>query len=154
LQANESRRAKRDAFHRRDDVVVKYFYTTPYDAVWVSMIAACAGFFCYQCAKFACKICIQRLAFALPLNLCVPVIVFVLNAMCLHRLQDSCYFTNVLPYELFWKCPSIASVHDLITRPQTWFWLLWLLAQIWVTIHIWMPKCERLADTDRSVLCK
>lgn len=28
-------------------------------------------------------------------------------------------------------------------------WLLWLLSQTWVTLHIWTPKCERLATTEK-----
>lgn len=28
-------------------------------------------------------------------------------------------------------------------------WLLWLLSQTWVTLHIWTPKCERLASTEK-----
>ena len=30
-----------------------------------------------------------------------------------------------------------------------WIWLLWLLSQTWITFHIWMPKCERLAPTEK-----
>lgn len=30
-----------------------------------------------------------------------------------------------------------------------WVWLLWLLSQTWVTLHIWTPKCERLATTEK-----
>jgi chitin synthase len=28
-------------------------------------------------------------------------------------------------------------------------WLLWLLSQTWITLHIWTPKAERLATTER-----
>lgn len=28
-------------------------------------------------------------------------------------------------------------------------WLFWLLSQAWIAIHIWTPKCERLASTER-----
>lgn len=30
-----------------------------------------------------------------------------------------------------------------------WVWLLWLLSQTWITLHIWTPKCERLASTEK-----
>ncbi len=30
-----------------------------------------------------------------------------------------------------------------------WIWLLWLLSQTWIALHIWTPKCERLASTER-----
>jgi chitin synthase len=28
-------------------------------------------------------------------------------------------------------------------------WLGWLLSQTWIAIHIWAPKCERLATTEK-----
>jgi chitin synthase len=28
-------------------------------------------------------------------------------------------------------------------------WLVWLLSQTWITIHVWIPKCERLAATEK-----
>lgn len=34
--------------------------------------------------------------------------------------------------------------------PQyAWVWLFWLLSQTWITLHIWTPKCERLASTEK-----
>lgn len=30
-----------------------------------------------------------------------------------------------------------------------WMWLFWLLSQTWITLHIWTPKCERLASTEK-----
>jgi chitin synthase len=35
------------------------------------------------------------------------------------------------------------------SRQYAWIWLLWLLSQTWVTLHIWTPKCERLAATEK-----
>lgn len=32
---------------------------------------------------------------------------------------------------------------------HAWIWLLWLLSQTWITLHIWTPKCERLATTEK-----
>lgn len=32
---------------------------------------------------------------------------------------------------------------------MAWVWLLWLLSQTWITIHIWTPKAERLASTEK-----
>lgn len=36
-------------------------------------------------------------------------------------------------------------IEDLITKEHVWIWLLWLFSQVWITFHIWNPKCERLA---------
>ncbi|KAG0723346.1 Chitin synthase chs-2 [Chionoecetes opilio] len=38
----------------------------------------------------------------------------------------------------------------MILCPQyAWVWLFWLLSQTWITLHIWTPKCERLASTEK-----
>lgn len=131
------------------DRTTKIFYTTPFDALWVAAVQIIAAFFCYQCAKFSCKVIMQRLAFAAPMNLSVPFTVFLLLSFCANRTQNNCFLTSSLPYEMFWRCYAAKTVQDFFSSPQSWFWLIWLASQIWVTIHIWMPKCERLADTDR-----
>ncbi len=142
-------RLKREIFERNDDFIVKIFYTTPYDALWVVLVQAVAAFVCYQCAKFACKVMMQRLCLALPLALTVPLTVFTLAAFCAGRVEDSCYMAESLPLELFWKCSNItSSVHEFFGAPQTWIWLVWLLSQVWLTAHLWMPQCQRLAKTD------
>jgi len=38
---------------------------------------------------------------------------------------------------------------QVITNQYAWMWLLWLLSQTWITLHIWTPKCERLATTEK-----
>lgn len=40
-------------------------------------------------------------------------------------------------------------LNDFAAREMAWAWLLWLLSQTWITIHIWTPKCERLATTEK-----
>lgn len=37
----------------------------------------------------------------------------------------------------------------MVNFQYAWVWLLWLLSQTWVTLHIWTPKCERLATTEK-----
>lgn len=41
------------------------------------------------------------------------------------------------------------TLSDFISRQMAWIWLLWLLSQTWITIHIWTPKAERLASTEK-----
>lgn len=36
-----------------------------------------------------------------------------------------------------------------ISLQHAWIWLLWLLSQTWITLHIWTPKLERLAATEK-----
>lgn len=59
-------------------------------------------------------------------------------------------------YFLQWNLSSnfkcyflVFSLGDFITRQMAWVWLLWLLSQTWITIHIWTPKAERLASTEK-----
>jgi chitin synthase len=57
-----------------------------------------------------------------------------------------------LSKELFWQCqPRIISFWSWAfwLNPQTWIWLGWLLAQFWVSIHLWTPKHERLARSEK-----
>lgn len=44
---------------------------------------------------------------------------------------------------------SVFTLSDFISRQMAWVWLLWLLSQTWITIHIWTPKAERLASTEK-----
>ncbi|CAA9997012.1 unnamed protein product [Nesidiocoris tenuis] len=41
------------------------------------------------------------------------------------------------------------SQHKIRITEHAWIWLLWLLSQTWITLHIWTPKCERLATTEK-----
>ncbi|VDK53649.1 unnamed protein product [Anisakis simplex] len=92
----------------------------------------------------------QRIGFALPMLLTVPATVFVLSSMCQERDSDSCYLTWLLSKELFWNCQGrTGSLKELMLSPQTWIWLCWLISQFWITIHLWMPKHERLAKTEK-----
>lgn len=47
------------------------------------------------------------------------------------------------------ECDNLTT--NLLSVPfqHAWVWLLWLLSQTWITLHIWTPKCERLATTEK-----
>uniref|UniRef100_A0A1I7XD52 chitin synthase n=1 Tax=Heterorhabditis bacteriophora TaxID=37862 RepID=A0A1I7XD52_HETBA len=125
-------------------------FTSPYDALWIVLVQVAAVFVCYHSSKFACKVMMQRMGFALPMALSVPATVFVLSSSCTFRTNDSCHMTNALTKELFWRCfSSYNSFGDFILSPQTWIWLCWLLSQCWITIHLWTPKHERLARSEK-----
>ncbi|GAU91388.1 hypothetical protein RvY_03650-2, partial [Ramazzottius varieornatus] len=120
-----------------------------YISLWVFVVQVVASYVCYQTAKFACKIGMQRFSFAFPLSLTVPVVVSVLITVCGVRATDGCFLTNILPESVYWTCFQGDVIQDLFFRDQTWVWILWLFSQTWITLHIWMPKAERLAKTDR-----
>ena len=121
--------------------------STPISFLLVQVIAT---WLCYVVGKFACKIMIQGFSFAFPLSLTVPISISVFIASCGVYFEDSCNFSNILPRYLFWTCPSEPFVNDTsFFNLHAVMWLVWLLSQTWTTIHIWMPKCERLAATEK-----
>ncbi|CAD5211352.1 unnamed protein product [Bursaphelenchus okinawaensis] len=140
------------AYNIYDDYVELNQFTTPFDALWIALIHVGAVILGYHSSKFACKVLIQRVGFALPLSLAVPVTVTLLSDSCERRAVDACYMSNVVSKELFWQCGATdASVwsYEFWSRPQTYIWLGWLVTQVWVCIHLWAPKQERLATSER-----
>lgn len=109
-----------------------------------------ASWLCYVVGKFACKIMIQGFSFAFPLSLTVPTTISVLIASCGLYFEDSCNLSSYLPRYIFWTCPTAPFVNEAnFFNLHAVMWLLWLLSQTWVTIHVWIPKCERLAATEK-----
>ncbi|CEF71032.1 Chitin synthase family-containing protein [Strongyloides ratti] len=135
-----------------DNFVQLNLYTSQYDALWVALIQISSVVIFYHSSKFACKVMMQRMGFALPTALSVPATVLLLSTTCKKRYENSCHMSNIIAKELFWKCqdePVSAFDIDFWLQPQTWIWLCWLGSQIWVTIHLWNPKHERLAKTEK-----
>lgn len=44
---------------------------------------------------------------------------------------------------------SCSLLHKVSSLQHAWIWLLWLLSQTWISLHIWTPKAERLATTEK-----
>nr|AOE23678.1 chitin synthase A [Phthorimaea operculella] len=129
-----------------DSVEVAAVYKS---AFYVMLIQLFAAYFCYIFGKFACKIVIQGFSYAFPINLTIPLVVNLLIAACGLRNGDTCFFHGTIPDYLFFESPSVFTLSDFISRQMAWVWLLWLLSQTWITIHIWTPKAERLASTEK-----
>ncbi|CAH0725885.1 unnamed protein product, partial [Brenthis ino] len=129
-----------------DSVEVAAVYKS---AFYVLLIQVFAAYFCYIFGKFACKILIQGFSYAFPINLVIPLVVNFLIAACGLRNGDTCIFHGTVPDYLFFESPPVFSLSDFISRQMAWIWLLWLLSQTWITIHIWIPKAERLASTEK-----
>ncbi|CAJ0581649.1 unnamed protein product, partial [Mesorhabditis spiculigera] len=137
-------------FQIYDNFVEMNMFTTPYDAFWMWCLQVFCVVMCYQSSKFACKVMMQRLGFALPMALSVPCTVFLLTHACELRRHSACHMVKTLgSRELFWTCPRIYGISDLFQSTQSWIWLAWLASQIWVTIHLWNPKHERLAKSEK-----
>lgn len=120
-----------------------------YIMLYVLLTQICCAYFCYIFGKFACKIMIQGFSYAFPVNLTIPVTLSLLISACGLRHEDPCFFHNSIPDYLFFESPPVYFLNDFISRQYAWVWLLWLLSQTWVTLHIWTPKCERLATTEK-----
>ncbi|CAH2104565.1 unnamed protein product [Euphydryas editha] len=121
----------------------------PLTAIWVALIQASAAYICYASGKLACKILIQNFSFTFALSLVGPVTVNILIVLCGLRNSNPCAFRSTIPDYLFFEIPPVYFLKDYVGREMTWIWLLWLLSQSWITIHNWMPRCERLASTDK-----
>ncbi|XP_047473988.1 chitin synthase chs-2-like isoform X2 [Penaeus chinensis] len=122
--------------------------SSEYTPIYVFLVQVLCAWLCYIFGKFACKICIQGFSFAFPVNLTIPVSISLLITMCGLRFDTACSF-QFMPSYLFWECKNGDILQDFLNNDYAWVWLLWLLSQTWITLHIWTPKCERLASTEK-----
>lgn len=108
---------------------------------------------CYHSSKFTCKVLIQITGFALPLNLTTPFLLLLMSLVGKNRENDPCYMTLVLPKEIFWESRNHSNERFITSEfwinYQTLLWLGWWVAQFWITIHLWTPKQERLAKSEK-----
>ncbi|XP_066142426.1 chitin synthase chs-2-like [Euwallacea fornicatus] len=116
-------------------------------SIWFVCIAA--TYICYAFGKFACKIMIQGISFALPITLVVPVLISVLVIVCGYYAKDPCAFEDTIPPYLFFKSPPLQSLQNFVGCEYAWIWLFWLLSQIWITRHVWVSKNAKLASTEQ-----
>uniref|UniRef100_T1J5I3 chitin synthase n=1 Tax=Strigamia maritima TaxID=126957 RepID=T1J5I3_STRMM len=122
----------------------------PNSPIYLFLIQVLASLLAYVVSKFTCRICIQGFSFAFPINLTIPVSISLLIAVCGIRSDDPCFLGNTIPRHLYWECPNNGDFFgSFLTREHNWVWLFWLLSQTWITLHIWTPKCERLASTEK-----
>jgi len=78
----------------------------------------------------------------------VPVVVSLLIVFCGTRNNDPCAFSDVIPNYLFFVSPKFVDLKELFVEEYIWVWLLWLLSQAWISLHIWMPNVDRLMATE------
>ncbi|XP_034664927.1 chitin synthase chs-2 isoform X2 [Drosophila subobscura] len=129
-----------------DTVEVDAAYNT---VVYVLLLQIFGAYLCYIFGKFACKILIQGFSYAFPVSLTVPLAVSLLISVCGIRIDDPCFFHDTIPDYLFFTSPSNFRFNNFVTEQMAWAWILWLLSQTWIALHIWTPKCERLATTEK-----
>ena len=103
----------------------------------------------YIFGKFACKVKIQQVAFALPLTLTTPVTLAGLIGLCYRKDADPCTFDSNLPSHAFFQCPVNTELDLWFGSFGSWMWFLWFLSAAWIARHIWVPKSQRLAATEQ-----
>ena len=123
------------------------------DPFWVAAIQIFACLLCYTFSKTACKIMLQVVSFSLPLMLAAPVMAGMFIGNC--ETWKSVGNTNqLMPDYMYWSCDIHGISHDflehLISDYFLPFTLAWWLSFMWVTFHIWIPRVERLVQTERS----
>ena len=135
-----------DVLQIGDPISMDASVTTP---IYVLLLQIFGAYFAYIFGKFACKILIQGFSYAFPVNLTIPVSISLLIAACGLRNGDPCIFHGTIPDYLFYESPPQYFLNDFVSKQYAWVWLLWLLSQTWITLHVWTPKCERLASTEK-----
>lgn len=98
---------------------------------------------------FACKIRIQPLSYAFPLNLTIPVTISLLLILCGMRNNDPCVFHGIIPSYLFFTSPPVYNLLDYIIQSHVWVWILWMLSQTWITFYIWSNSLQRMSKADK-----
>ncbi|CAH1104222.1 unnamed protein product [Psylliodes chrysocephalus] len=106
-------------------------------------------YMCYAFSKFACKIMIQSLSLALPITLTVPVLLTALVSICGMYNESECAYADSIPMYLFWETPPLTYLEDFVGHQHAWIWLVWLLSQSWITIHIWANDHDKLMSTEK-----
>nr|AAY86556.1 chitin synthase [Atrina rigida] len=99
-----------------------------------------SGIICSYLAGLACKLHMQRTAFALPLTLAPPVSLLFVYMQCEYNFLPSYWHMGG------WFCPERDIISLLI--PLICAVLLWLSYSITVS-HIWFPQSERMAKIEK-----
>nr|Q8T5G8.1 RecName: Full=Chitin synthase; AltName: Full=Chitin-UDP acetyl-glucosaminyl transferase [Meloidogyne artiellia]AAG40111.1 chitin synthase [Meloidogyne artiellia] len=138
------------AYNIYDDRVELNQFTTANDALWLVFVQAGSVLLCQLCAKFACKVVMQRVGLALPVVLSIPFGILFLAYSCRQKATNPCHLSEWMSKELFWQCPTRPFHWQRFFREQpNLLWLCWWLSQCWITIHLWLPRQERLAKSEK-----
>ena len=124
----------------------------------VLVTQVCCSYLAYVFGKFACKVNIQKFAFAIPLTLVMPTSIATIMGLCEVRSGDPCAYENDhFPNHLFFQCAwNLTDPNGYDSLPNYvfsdvygWVWIFMFLAQCWITSHIWIPKSRKLAKTEQ-----
>lgn len=137
------------------------FAITSYTTAPIWFMLAQVGLTClvFLFGKFACKICIQAFSYAFPISLVVPTTISLMIALFGTRYSNKCKLVGkfeVFQY-MFWYNEKTIIWDDQIQNGFVHEWMIWaiwglwfatIISQLWLSIHIWSSRSQRLAPTD------
>lgn len=117
--------------------------------VWLLFLTLVfSTFLCYQCARFACKVRMDRFSYALPTVAILPLTTILILSFCEARRFQTCYFAAWIPERLFWRCDYGNVANGLFERKAAWIWILWFISYVGLIGHIFRDSSGRLNKTD------
>ncbi|GFN76984.1 chitin synthase [Plakobranchus ocellatus] len=116
------------------------FYAVHYSLLCIFLGSA---ILCTYFGSLACKLRMQRAAFAFPLVLSSPVSLAIVYLQCQYELLQEKWNTGA------WYCPEL-SLKELL-EPTVVASILWISYCV-IASQIWFPKAERMAKTERLFL--
>lgn len=99
--------------------------------------------------KFAYRTQMHQFGFAFPTSLASLGTVCLIMALCAVRNGNICAFHNIIPDYLFFEEPVFKTWTEFLSSWYVWCWPMWLISQIWITMHLWTTENERLALLER-----
>ncbi|XP_011190169.2 chitin synthase chs-2 isoform X1 [Zeugodacus cucurbitae] len=148
--SNESAFAERGLNYSSKIFTIKTSVNT---VIYIMLLQICSSYLCYVFAKFACKIKIQEFSFSLPLNLAGPASVAMTIWLTSLRGANVCALHAYLPDYMGLILSDQNKIFDSIISDTLWLWPIWWLSQLWITRHIWRPRNEKNAPTEKLFIC-
>ncbi|GFO13532.1 chitin synthase [Plakobranchus ocellatus] len=126
--------------------------TTTYVYRWLQwesyiplMVQIVSSGLCYFFSRLACKLCMQRISFSIPLSLSTPVAVAAVITICYVDKSK----LEVMHGFLHWTYTEGSDARRWMIWHLGLGFGLWWASQLWITRYIWTPKAPRLAFTER-----
>nr|XP_017102616.2 chitin synthase chs-2 [Drosophila bipectinata] len=155
VQTNGGNSSALNSTHQANSSVRSSMQSNPNAMVYALAAQVGAAYLCHVFGKFACKIKIQVFSCALPLTLAGPVTVCLATFLAQLRASDSCALHGLLPDYLGLRAlgGNLEELGHACLEWALWLWPLWWLAQVWTCLHIWQPRNDKNAPTEKLYVC-